>query len=547
VAITVDPVTGRVWVANADSSSVSVFDGTTGALLDTFAVSGRPRALAFAPDGSSVYVGGTGGIRRLDPAQVGLPRPIGDITPGLMTNAAAVAVSAAGRIYVADDDTGEVRIIDASSLGGFKKGQTDTPPGPAIIVPVGAAPRALVLDASGSWLYVSLFDDDSVAVLDAVTGALLTTVRVGAGPLGLNLTPDGQQLWVVNVFDATVSVVNTGTFAVSAPFAVGNDAPTLSVTGRFLAVIADQPPQLVVDTTTLSLGAVNVARPVTRRVTITNGGHGTLSWTATVSTADGGDWLSVSPAAGAGPALDVTADPRGLEPGHYVGTVTVAADHGEGTQTIAVSFDVFPTRAFVTLQDTNEVAIVDPSDGTVLARVAVGEQPFGVAVAPDGSRVYVTNAGSGTVSVIDPATATVVQTTPVGIGASGIANSLFTSWIVTLVDNNSNSVVILPQDGPATTVPVGRGAYGIAVDASGTRGYVTNSLDDTLSIIDRSNPTSVTVTAVPVARRPRGSRSTRRAVPWWWPSRTTTRWRSSTRRRSRSPGCAWAPDRGASR
>lgn len=505
-AIGIEPGGAHVWVANADDGTLSVISAATGMVEGTVPVGGAPRALAFDPVGRQVIVGhGVKGGLTLVPAEARGPF-LATILIGFKGAASALEIDPASRrLYVADADAGTVTVL---TLG------TDTmAPGMIATTPVGAAPRALALDAAGGRLYVSLFDDDSIAVLDAATGALLATVRVGAGPLGLNLTPDGQQLWVVNVFDGTISIVNTGTLAVSPPFVVGNDAPVLTVTGRFLGVIADQPPQLVVDTTTLSLGAVNVARPVTRRVTITNGGHGTLTWTATASTADGGDWLTVSPAAGAGAALDVTVDPRGLEPGHYAGTVSVAADHGEGTQTIDVSFDVFPTRAFVTLQDTNEVAIVDPSDGTVLARVPVGDQPAGVAVAADGSRVYVTNAGSGTVSVINPATATVEQTIPVGLRPAGIDHDGFVEsppasggprlWVAN-EGEDTVSIIHLPSAVTVTAVPVGRGPYGVAADAARARAWITNSLDNTVSIVQFTGPTSVTVTAVPVGRFPRG-------------------------------------------
>ena len=55
-------------------------------------------------------------------------------------------------------------------------------------------------------------------------------------------------------------------------------------------------------------------------------GSSGLSWRATATTSSGGDWLRVSPANGAVPAvLTVSASAAGLEPGIYAGTASVVA------------------------------------------------------------------------------------------------------------------------------------------------------------------------------------------------------------------------------
>lgn len=70
--------------------------------------------------------------------------------------------------------------------------------------------------------------------------------------------------------------------------------------------------------------------------------------------------------------------------------------------------------AYITNTKSNSVSVIDTATNTVIATVAVGSFPYGVAVHPDGSRVYVVNAGSNTVSVINTATNTVVGTVQVG-------------------------------------------------------------------------------------------------------------------------------------
>ncbi|PYU98366.1 MAG: hypothetical protein DMG26_18855, partial [Acidobacteria bacterium] len=77
--------------------------------------------------------------------------------------------------------------------------------------------------------------------------------------------------------------------------------------------------------------------------------------------------------------------------------------------------------AYVANGDSNSVSVIDTSSNTVVATVAVGSIPFGVAITPDGTRAYATNRGSNSVSVIDAASNTVVATVAVGGAPEGVA------------------------------------------------------------------------------------------------------------------------------
>ena len=71
-------------------------------------------------------------------------------------------------------------------------------------------------------------------------------------------------------------------------------------------------------------------------------------------------------------------------------------------------------RIYVANDCSDNVSVIDGASNTVVATVAVGSGPYGVAVNPNTNRIYVTNAGSDNVSVIDGATNTVVATVAVG-------------------------------------------------------------------------------------------------------------------------------------
>ena len=126
--------------------------------------------------------------------------------------------------------------------------------------------------------------------------------------------------------------------------------------------------------------------------------------------------------------------------------------HAQASPAPAVCTNVL---AYVTNNNSNNVSVIDTATNTVVATVAVGTQPFGVAVNPAGTRAYVTNNNSNNVSVIDTATNTVIATVAVG--------------------NNPN---------------------GVAVNPAGTRVYVTNYFSDNVSVIDTATNTVIATVAV---------------------------------------------------
>ncbi|MGZ4603860.1 MAG: BACON domain-containing protein, partial [Kineosporiaceae bacterium] len=98
-------------------------------------------------------------------------------------------------------------------------------------------------------------------------------------------------------------------------------------------------PVLVVSPASISFSAsVGGSNPPSQSLGISNGGTGSLSWSAT----PGAAWLSVSPAGGTGPATaTVSADITGVAAGSYSTNVTVSAAGAQGSpQTVAVSLDV---------------------------------------------------------------------------------------------------------------------------------------------------------------------------------------------------------------
>jgi YVTN family beta-propeller protein len=54
-------------------------------------------------------------------------------------------------------------------------------------------------------------------------------------------------------------------------------------------------------------------------------------------------------------------------------------------------------KAYITNSDSNNVSVIETATNTVIATIAVGKFPQGIAVSPDGREVYVANELSNTV------------------------------------------------------------------------------------------------------------------------------------------------------
>ena len=169
--------------------------------------------------------------------------------------------------------------------------------------------------------------------------------------------------------------------------------------------------------------------------------------------------------------------------------------------------------AYISNADSNSVSVIDTSTDTVVATVAVGNSPFGVAVKPDGTRAYVANAFSSDISVIDTLSNTVIATialdnTPYGMAITPDGTRAYVTNPVangvSVIDTSTNTVV--------ATVAVGNIPYGVAITPDGSRVYITNDQADSVSVIDTSINTVVATVAVGtfpygVAVTPDGSRA----------------------------------------
>ena len=143
------------------------------------------------------------------------------------------------------------------------------------------------------------------------------------------------------------------------------------------------------------------------------------------------------------------------------------------------SVQTLAQNVYITNDGSGNVSVIDTATNTVTATIAVGVNPFGLAVTPDGSTVYVANAGFGanTVSAIATATNRVTTAIPVGSEPGGVAVTPDGSkvYVANFLSNNV-SVIATATNTVTAAITVGSGpvAFGVFIirpSFAGTQGF----------------------------------------------------------------------------
>ena len=252
-----------------------------------------------APDNGITTIAGTG-------TQGGFAGDGGPATKALFNEPLGLTLDSAGNLYVADSGNNRIRVILASQPQATAAPVAFSFQGNA----GGAPPLAQYLTVTGSIDAVP-FTITQTAGSDWLT---LSTLN-GVTPRLIQLQADPSQL-AADTYRATL-MVQAGT-AAPIPIAVEFD------------VAAGLPPKLSLDKQKLSFTYPMNAAARTALVTVSDSGGGMLPFQATSQTDDGGNWLTVSPGSGtatptASVVLQVGANPAGLKPGTYRGTIVISA------------------------------------------------------------------------------------------------------------------------------------------------------------------------------------------------------------------------------
>ena len=177
-------------------------------------------------------------------------------------------------------------------------------------------------------------------------GGSTTASFTAASKIHTNVTTQSGGKWLSVSAGAPSLVAFPYTITASAAgLAVGDYQGAIAVTGSSLAadnktiqvtlhVTADP---ILLTTPELTFLLAQNAVKQTAGVGISNGGGGTLTVSSVTATSSGANWLSAQTVQG---GLSVTADPTGLAPGTYAGTLTIASNAANGSVVVQVTLNV---------------------------------------------------------------------------------------------------------------------------------------------------------------------------------------------------------------
>jgi YVTN family beta-propeller protein len=136
---------------------VFVVDSRSGKSIAQFTVGGRPRSVAFLPDGS--------------------------------------------KAFIPSESAGVLHYVDAVNHKELK----------TITLPEKSRPMGVAMSTDGKTLYVSTGRAGTVCAVDTETQSVRDVIKAGARPWGVGISPDGKLLFVANGPSDDVSVVDLAT------------------------------------------------------------------------------------------------------------------------------------------------------------------------------------------------------------------------------------------------------------------------------------------------------------------------------------------------
>jgi YVTN family beta-propeller protein len=333
------------------------------------------------------------------------------------------------------------------------------------------SPGEMVFSVDGRSLYVVCEKSNEVRVVDLRTQTVAHRIPVGRDPQGLSLSTDGTQLFVANSWDDTVSIIDTKTLEVSRTVVTGAEP---------ISVVPDLKNQTLFVANRLSndISVIDLAsgREIKRLAAGRGASYLTLS-------PDGQQILCthIYPKIGEfrkPPQSEITvidvAKQRVVErkPLHNAAGifhVALASDASFGVAAQLRPKNLIPLAHVEHGWAFGDSLSLFSEDFDGVIQVPLDEleryyaMPFGVAVSRDNAKIFVTAGGSNMVSVIDAARL---------LKFARLRHDTFANDLSA------------PANYVSARIPVGRNPRGLALSPDGKRLYVSNRMEDTVSVID---------------------------------------------------------------
>jgi YVTN family beta-propeller protein len=332
-------------------------------------------------------------------------------------------------------------------------------------------PIELAVAPDGARLYVVCEGSDELAVIETNSGKVLKRVAVGRVPKGIAISPGGAAIFVTNSWADTVSAVNAATLQVTKTYRTGFEPTSVALAGSMLYT----------------------ANRIGNDISVINTATG--EETRRLPAGRGASYLASAGASLVSTHIYPNIGPYRTEPHSELTFIDTAGSYVSRRDDVVNAAGMFHS-AFSKDGRFGIVAQIRPKNLIPLAHVEHGfalgnsilvfgedvggpvqllideldryySMPFGVAITPDGRTAYISTTGSDSVTVIDIGKLVEFVRGLSPRDRKRVGNDLSASshYVVRRID-------------------VGRSPKGIALSPDGSRLYVANRLDDSISVID---------------------------------------------------------------
>jgi YVTN family beta-propeller protein len=332
---------------------------------------------------------------------------------------AALEAATTFQVYVTNEKSGDVTVIDGGSLqvaatipvGKRPRGIHVSPDGKVVYIALSGTPieGPPQIDAHGNPIFDKKKDDDDenadksadgIGVLEVGAQKLKTKLNAGSDPEEFALSKDGRHIYISNEDTKTASVINIGSGKREHIIPVGQEPEGVTTTadGKQFYVTCEAGGDIyVIDTHSYS--AITHFK--------VNGRPRSVEFLSA-----GGIGFIPSESAGELNVID-SVNAKVLK------TITLPA----GSRPMRVKLSPDEKRLYVSNGRAGTVSVFDSHSYEFLDTIKVGARPWGIGISPDGKFLFAANGPSNDVSVVDLKTNLEVSRIKAGSSPWGIAIS----------------------------------------------------------------------------------------------------------------------------
>jgi YVTN family beta-propeller protein len=231
-----DSVNDKIYTVNFNDDNLTAIDPSADTVLATIAVPGGPMALCYGAQHNRLFCASGGAVSMIDPTRDSVVKvvnlPVELAGRDIYYNALSDRVYCVASVYI-------FPVLGSGTSGPpYSRCLTDTSDGLVLVVDgatgalirhlvVGLSPEAVSGSPCGDRVFVTNYDGNDAAMLDATADSMLATIALNGGPRALTWAGTGNKAYCGNKYTHNVTVLDGETDSVLKSIPVGGEPYSL--------------------------------------------------------------------------------------------------------------------------------------------------------------------------------------------------------------------------------------------------------------------------------------------------------------------------------